>query len=214
MCIPSYNKILSLSKKCNFIIPSFGVHPWKADDYVNNLSDLDKYLKDAKYIGEIGLDKKFLKYASQYKNQHKVFEYIVSHNAINGKFLNLHTSGAEAEVLDILEKYNHHKFIVHWYAGSLELMEKYLALGGYFSIGVEVMFSKHIQEIAKKLPLDRILVETDNPSSYSWLLGNEVDNGMPILLFKVIDKICEVKKITKKEFLGYLYDNQVNVLSI
>lgn len=212
MCIPSYNKILSLSEKYDFIIPSFGVHPWKVNNYVNNLSDLDEYLKASKYIGEIGLDKKFLKYAAPYKDQQKVFEYIVSHTAVKDKFLNLHTSGAEAEVLDILESYNHDKFVVHWYAGSLELMEKYLALGGYFSIGVEIMFSKHIQDIAKRLPLDRVLVETDNPSSYSWLLGEESNDGMPVLLFKVVEKICQIKRITKDEFLHHLEINQKHIL--
>lgn len=91
-------------------------------------------------------------------------------------------------------------------------MERYLALGGYFSIGVEVMFSKHIQEIAKKVPLDRILVETDNPSSYSWLLGKESNNDMPELLFKVINKICQIKKITTNELSSHLDKNQKYIL--
>jgi TatD DNase family protein len=179
---------------------------------LKTLGSLDKYLNEANYIGEIGLDKRFLRYAAPYKDQQKVFEYIVSHEAVKYKFLNLHTSGAESEVLDVLEKYNHSKFIVHWYAGSLELMERYLALGGYFSIGVEVMFSEHIQDIAKKVPLDRILVETDNPSSYSWLLGKESNSDMPELLFKVINKICQIREITTNELFSYLDKNQKYVL--
>ncbi|AXA32932.1 TatD family hydrolase [Francisella adeliensis] len=212
MCIPSYKKIQALAKKYDFIIPSFGVHPWKADKYVNELDSLDEYLNEANYIGEIGLDKKFLKYAAPYKDQQEVFEYIVSNGHVKDKLLNLHTSGAEIEVLGALEKYNHSKFVIHWYAGSIELMERYLALGGYFSIGVEIMFSKHIQEIAKKVPLDRILVETDNPSSYSWLLGEESNNDMPELLFKVINKICQIKKITTNELFSHLDKNQKYIL--
>lgn len=69
MCIPSYKKIQALAKKYDFIIPSFGVHQWKADKYVNELDSLDEYLNEANYIGEIGLDKKFLKYAAPYKDQ-------------------------------------------------------------------------------------------------------------------------------------------------
>ncbi|MED7788842.1 TatD family hydrolase [Francisella sp. 19X1-34] len=88
----------------------------------------------------------------------------------------------------------------------------YLAFGGFFSIGVEILFSQHIQFIAKKLPLDRILIETDNPSAYSWLLGKELNDGMPTLLFKVIDKICEVKKTLPEEFLIQLKKNQANIL--
>ncbi|API87821.1 TatD family hydrolase [Francisella uliginis] len=213
MCIPSYEKIKSLSEKYKFIIPSFGVHPWKAEEYSNKLPILDKYLSESRFIGEIGLDKRFLEYASPYDDQLKVFEYIVSHSETKSKLLNLHTSGAETEVVNLLEKYNCSRFMVHWYSGSLDILDNYLSLGGFFSIGVEVLFSKHIQEIASALPLDRILIETDNPSAYSWLLGEEVNDGMPSLLFKVINKVCEVKKITTNEFMVQLEKNQANILA-
>ncbi|MED7820376.1 MULTISPECIES: TatD family hydrolase [unclassified Francisella] len=213
MCIPSYEKIKALSHEYEFVIPSFGIHPWKAKEYSNNLSSLDEYLLESDLIGEIGLDKKFLKYASPYKDQLEVFEYIISHHSTKNKFLNLHTSGAEIEVVNFLEKYNCNKFMVHWYAGDLDIIDNYLALGGFFSIGVEILFSKHIQSITKKLPLDRILVETDNPSAYSWLLGKELNNGMPTLLFRVVDKICEVKRIVIEEFLTQLKKNQTNILT-
>lgn len=213
MCIDSYNIIKKLSQKYDFIIPSFGVHPWSAKLYSNNLTILDDYLLQNKYIGEIGLDKKFLKYADPYIDQLKVFEYITSSPLVKGKLLNLHTSGAEVEVLKYLEAYKHSKFLVHWYAGELKIIDRYLALGGFFTIGVEVLFSKHIEDIATLLPLDRILIETDNPSSYSWLLGKEQNNGMPSLLYKVIDKICLIKKISKEEFLYQLEINQKAILA-
>lgn len=215
MCIPSYEKIKSLSEKYKFmfIIPSFGIHPWKAEEYSNKLPILDKYLSENRFIGEIGLDKRFLEYASPYDDQLKVFEYIVSHSEIKVKLLNLHTSGAEIEVVNLLEKYNCSRFMVHWYSGDLRTINRYLALGGFFSVGVEVLFSKHIQEIAWALPLDRILIETDNPSAYSWLLGEEVKDGMPSILFKVINKICEVKKIATNGFLVQLEKNQANILA-
>ncbi|MFV9973233.1 MAG: hypothetical protein AB8V41_08440 [Francisella endosymbiont of Hyalomma asiaticum] len=43
-------------------------------------------------------------------------------------------------------------------------------------------FSERIRDITRVIPLDRILIETDNPSSYSWLLRVECNNGMPALL--------------------------------
>ncbi|AJI53201.1 TatD family hydrolase [Francisella philomiragia] len=212
MCITSYNNIKELSEKYDFIIPSFGIHPWKANIYAHDLNSLDRYLIESKYIGEIGLDRRFLDYTAPYKDQQKVFDYIVSHSAVDNKLLNLHTSGAELEVLQTLERYKRHRFIVHWYAGDLNVLDKYLALGGHFSIGVEILFSEHIREITRRIPLDRILIETDNPSSYSWLLGKEQNDGMPTLLFKVIDKICEVKQISIDDFFKILDANQKNIL--
>lgn len=214
MCIPSYLQTLELSKIYPFIIPSFGIHPWRADIYANNLSILDNYLIESAYIGEIGLDKKFIKYAAKFTDQQKVFEYIVSNKAVSDKFLNLHTSGAEIDVLNILERYNRNKFIVHWYDGDFETLDKYLSLGGYFTVGVEIMFSTHIQEIAKRVPLGRLLLETDNPSSYSWLQGCELPNGMPILLLDVINMICSIRNISEDDLLRHLYDNQKIVLML
>jgi TatD DNase family protein len=214
MCISSYNHTVQLSKKYTFIIPSFGIHPWKASKCCDNLLILDKFLDECKYIGEIGLDKKFLKYASKYSDQQKIFDYIASSKFVDNKFLNLHTSGAESDVLSTLEKYGRNKFIVHWYAGDLDTMDKYLSMGGYFTIGVEVLFNKHIQEIAKKVPLDRVLVETDNPSSYSWLGGHHTSDGMPVLLFRVVEKICQLKNIDKSSLYKYLLVNQNIILGV
>lgn len=77
------NEIKTLSHEYDFVIPSFGIHTWRADRYSSNLISLDKYLAESKYIGEIGLDKRFLKYAASYIDQVKVFEYIISHDSIN-----------------------------------------------------------------------------------------------------------------------------------
>lgn len=125
MCIDSYKRIKNLAAKYTRVIPSFGIHPWNARQYANQLEVLDTFLSEANHIGEIGLDKKFLKYASPYKDQLKVFEYIVSYKNVIDKFLNMHTSGAEIEVYEFLKKYQHTKFIVHWYAGNIDVMYKY-----------------------------------------------------------------------------------------
>ncbi|BCD91850.1 hypothetical protein fh0823_19890 [Francisella halioticida] len=132
MCIPLYENIKNLSHKYEFIIPSFGIHPWKARLYANKLTSIDQYLSENEFIGEIGLDKRFLKYASPYADQQKVFEYIISHSQTKGELLNLHTSGTEIEVVDLLDKYNCNRFMVHWYSGKLDTIDKYLALGGFF----------------------------------------------------------------------------------
>ncbi len=214
MNIPSYLNILKLSDKYDFIIPSFGIHPWEAHKYCNNLEKIDEYLASSQYIGEIGLDKKFFEYASPYSDQEKVFDYILSNKATKNKLLNLHTSGAESEVLSYLEKYKHSKFIIHWYAGPLELIDKYLNLGGYFTLGVEILFSNSIVEIAKRIPIDRILLETDGPYSYSWLKGLDNNNDdMPDLLYKVAKKVSEIKGLSSKRLYQQLEYNQVKILS-
>ena len=53
-----------------------------------------------------------------------------------------------------------------------------------------MLTSADIQEIARQIPLERILLETDNPGGYEWLKG---PIGMPAILLDVLDKVAEVK---------------------
>lgn len=161
-----YTKIKTLSHEYNFVIPSFGICPWRADRYSSNLISLDKYLDEGKYIGEIGLYKRFFKICGILIDQVKVFEYIISHDSINGKLLNLYTSGVEMGSFEISRKI----------VSAKDLLRRLLFYWWWDC------FNEYIREITRVIPLDRILIEADNPSSYSWLLRVECNNGMPALL--------------------------------
>ncbi|APC96518.1 TatD family hydrolase [Francisella frigiditurris] len=210
MDIQSYLRNVKLeSLNPNIIKSSFGVHPWMASKYSKNIEVINEYLDKSTMVGEIGLDKRFLDYAAPYNDQLDVFEYILSSSLVKGKLLNLHTSGAEEDVLSYLQKYRHKKFIIHWYNGSLELLDSYLALGGYFTIGLEVLFSEKIQKILELLPIDRVLLETDNPSAWPWLNKQpENEVGMPNLLLEVLEKIAKQKKIDIEECRAQIRSNQ------
>ena len=86
--------------------------------------------------------------------------------------------------------------IVHWYSGHAELVAGYLALGCYFTIGVEVLTSQAVRELARSLPIERLLLETDNPGAQKWLTGSP---GMPGLLLDVRDAVAELRGLTSAE---------------
>ena len=204
MDVPAYLKTKQIAESCSYIIPTFGIHPWEAGCYTDTLHELDGYLRQTPVIGEAGLDFRYVKDEELYPGQVKVFEYQCAWAQRLSKPMNLHTRGAEIEVLEMLRRYRIVPSIIHWYGGPVELIEAYLAEGCYFTVGVDVLNPRIEHSIAEILPLERILLETDNPDGYRWQ-AKEI--GMPDLLLKILEKVAAIKQIPVIELEERLWQN-------
>lgn len=204
MDVQSYLDTKSLAARSPWIRPLFGVHPWEAPRYADDLQALDAHLAATPMIGEAGLDFHFVEDARSHEQQRLVFRYQCGWAAQSGKPMNLHTKGAEADVLAELRAHGLRGSIVHWYSGPAELVAAYLALGCYFTIGVEVLTSEAVRELARSLPSERLLLETDNPGAHEWLTGSP---GMPVLLLDVGAAVAELRGVTLEELAGQLAAN-------
>jgi TatD DNase family protein len=204
MDIPSYLRTKEIAVASRWLIPTFGIHPWQAHRYAENLSALDPYLQETPFIGEAGLDFLWVEERAHDPAQRAVFRYQCKWAQRLSKPMNLHTKDAEVEILQTLTEFNLRGSIIHWYSGPLHLIDAYLALGCYFTLGVEMLTSPAIVEIAKKVPLQNILLETDNPGGYEWLTGKV---GMPIVLLDVLEKVAEIKQISIARLNAQLTQN-------
>ena len=160
-------------------------------------------------IGEVGLDHHFVDDSSNYNIQKQVLEFFLESARDQDKVVNLHTKGAEREILEYLKRYDIKRSIIHWYSGPEKFVDPLLETGCYFTIGVEILQSKKIRSLAKKLPGDRILTETDNPGGYKWLKD---ETGMPSLIQKVVDKLGKVRKTSAKEMMQKVQENMSELL--
>jgi TatD DNase family protein len=190
MDVESYLKSKQLDAKSKWILSTFGIHPWNAPAVHRNLESLDALIADSPMIGEIGLDYHFVKESEQYGPQLDVFEYFVRKGVEQNKILNIHSKGAEADVDSILGNYNAQRAIVHWYSGTLDILKKLTDKGIYITVGVEMLTDPHIQAIAKAVPAELLLTETDNPGGYRWLTGTM---GKPVLIKSVVEKLSELR---------------------
>jgi len=118
-------------------------------------------------IGESGLDYFYDKAPRDV--QQASFRAHVRAAALSGLPLAIHARDADQHVITILQEewanLGPFKFLLHCFSSGRRLAEAALALGGYISFSGILTFPKshEIREIARDVPLDRLLVETDSP---------------------------------------------------
>jgi len=208
MDLPSYKRNVKIAATSDLILPVFGIHPWNASEYVDCLEDLDWAISESPMIGEIGLDYYFVKETSRYDDQRKVFEHFLKAASRQRKIVIVHTKGAESEALRLLEKYNTERVVIHWYSGPWHILKAMVEHGFYFTIGVEVLFSQHIQDIARSVPAELMLTETDNPGGKASLTGTI---GTPLLVKDVIRKLAEIRGTSDQIVMTTVQNNLIRL---
>lgn len=153
---------INMLKQTKYIKFALGFNPQLAGSEKFNKILFDKYVDKTRYIGEVGLDYS-KKHISSKNKQKEIFEYICSLVAGKNKIISIHSRNSEKDVLDILIKNNIKFAVFHWYTGSLDMLDKIIKEGYYFSINSSMMNTKKGIDIIKRIPLDRILVESDGP---------------------------------------------------
>lgn len=206
----SYQRSQVIAARCPWILPAFGIHPWEAHLYAADLDALQPLIEASPLLGEIGLDYYFVKDQTLYPVQHQVFERFLAAAQAQDKVVSLHTKGADADVLALLDKYHLQRAIIHWYSGPRDVFWQLVERGYYFSIGVEVGRSGHIQGLVRELPLPQLLTETDNPGSIQALAQRP---GMPHDLNDVIATIARLKESTPAAIQGAVWDNFTRLMS-
>jgi TatD DNase family protein len=208
MDVPSYLDLQKIAKRSELVLPTFGIHPRRAAEYVDSLPEISRYIESSPAIGEIGLDFHWVKNTNTYPAQRKVLEYFLAAAREQKKFVNLHTKGGEKEILDLLEKYDIQRAIIHWYSGPMNILRAMIQFGSCFTIGVEVHYSDYIKAIAKTVPDHLLLTETDNPGGLKWLKG---EVGMPTAIKNVVAALAELRQSTPERIVELVHQNFVRL---
>ena len=210
MDVPSYLDLQMTAKRSELVLPTFGIHPRRAAEYVDSLPEISRYIESRPAIGEIGLDFHWVKNTNTYPAQRKILEYFLAAAREQNKFVNLHTKGGENEILDLLEKYGIRRAIIHWYSGPMDILRAMINFDCYFTIGVEVHDSDHIKAIAKAVPDRLLLTETDNPGGLKWLKG---EVGMPREITNVIAALAELRQSTPERIVELVHHNFIRLVA-
>ena len=143
---------------------ALGLHPELAHERQSELPLFEHFAGDTKYFGEIGLDG-----TPQWRNmqeaQLKVFCSILRiASNLGGRVLSIHSRRAVDEVLETLRRQpSAGTPVLHWFSGSQAQLRRAVDQGCWFSCGPAMLRSRNGKALARKLPRDRVLTETDGP---------------------------------------------------
>ncbi|MDD4171865.1 MAG: TatD family hydrolase [Syntrophomonas sp.] len=166
--LPSSQEAVLLAHKYKQIYAGVGVHPHDAQTLTPEvLEKLRVLAKDPKVvaIGEIGLD--YYRDLSPRDKQMEAFieQIKLAHDI--GKPIVIHDRDANQDVIDTIKKYKAGKNggIMHCYSGNLPLAIEAIKAGFYISFAGPLTYknARQPQEVVVKIPMDRLLVETDCP---------------------------------------------------
>lgn len=159
--------VAELASKYENVYGLLGVHPSEVKDWTDDLIDkIKECAKSPKIvgIGEIGLDYYWDKSFNDL--QKEVFiKQIKLANELNFP-ISVHDREAHKDSFDILTEFNKNSIVImHCFSGSVEFMHECVKQGWYIAIGGVVTFKNAIKmkEVAKAVPLDKLLIETDAP---------------------------------------------------
>ena len=141
-----------------------GLHPEIAGDRFQELDILIELIDGANAVGEIGLDGS-KRYASSYLKQKQVFATAVKRcHDLSGRALSIHSRQAVPDVLTLLREFPDHGIpVFHWFTGTVSELKAAAAQGCWFSIGPAAFNSAAGKALAKKLPKEKIVPESDGP---------------------------------------------------
>lgn len=189
-------------KKYNDVYGYVGVFPEEVKEFTDKtLSDMEEIIKSNPKIigiGEIGLDYYWDK--SFKELQKEVFiKQIEFANQMNLP-LNIHSREAHLDTLEILKKYNKNSTaIMHCFSGSLEFARECIKEGIYIALGGVVTFknAKKTKEVAKNIPLEYLLLETDDP--YLAPVPFRGKENQPMYVKYVAEEIANLRGIRPEE---------------
>ena len=158
-------KCVELAEEYDFIYAAVGVHPCYADSWNDDsIEELEKLLRHEKIValGEMGLD--YYRRDDNKEIQKRAFTAQLELAAAQKMPVIIHDREAHGDMYDILRQYKP-EGVMHCFSGSVESAKEALRLGLYIGLGGSVTAVNAVKpvEVAKYVPLDRLMLETDAP---------------------------------------------------
>ena len=208
------HKSIKLSIAYKQIYAGIGLHPTEiTDDYKNQISEICKLINEQVVtISEIGLD--YLPDSPDINIQKYCFKKQIEMGHQYKLPIVFHMRKSNEDTLEILEE-NKSKIIggaSHYFQGSLKDAERVINLGMYVSFAKPLLRDKNLQHIAKQIPLDSIVLETDSYPQY--FKKNRDRWTEPKDLFLVAEKLSIIKNLPIDEIIEKTTNNAFDLFGI
>lgn len=211
-----FEAMKNLTAHRNDVSLSCGVHPLNVEDEPFDYDKLFEFAQDPKVvaIGETGLD---YHYTPETKalQQSLFVQQIEIANKLN-KPLIIHSRSARQDTMDMLEQNNAEKCggVLHCFTEDWAMAKRALDIGFYISISGIITFrnAEELRDVVRKVPLDRLLVETDSP--YLAPIPYRGKPNQPAYVRETCEYVATLKGVSTEEFARITTENVQNLFKI
>ncbi len=213
--LPDWPGLIKLVEQHDELYASVGVHPDYEDTIEPTVEDLIERSAHPKVIaiGETGLD--YFRLTGDLSWQRERFRRHIRAARLTQLPLIIHTRSSSQDTLNIMkeEGAQEARGVMHCFTESWEVAKASMDLGFYISFSGIVTFKKAIelQEVARRMPLDRILIETDSP--YLAPVPHRGKLNDPSKVIHVAEMIATLRSTTTKEIEEASTNNFYNLFN-
>ncbi|MDB5761110.1 MAG: putative Mg-dependent DNase, TatD [Herminiimonas sp.] len=218
--LPDFPQVLDLAEKYPHIYASVGVHPDYEETPEPTVEDLVRLSNHPKIvaIGETGLD--YYRLEGDLEWQRERFRTHIRASRATGKPLIIHTRSASEDTIRIMREERAGTDdggaggVMHCFTESLEVAEAAIAMGFYISFSGIVTFksARELQAVARAVPLERMLIETDSP--YLAPVPHRGKMNEPGFVRHVAEFLAVLKDLPQERVAQQTTDNFFNLFNI
>lgn len=218
--IETSDKCIEIAEKYTGVYCAIGIFPCECyeldvEETMDLLRKMYKKSNKIKAIGEIGLDYYWEKDLDK-RNKQK--EFFVAQLKLADELnlpVSIHARDSIEDVYTLLkENFPRKGAIMHCFSSSVDMMKKFVKLGCYISLGGPVTFKNAItpKEVAKEIPIDRLLVETDSPYLAPHPFRGKINE--PALVTYVLAEVARLKEVPIQELEKVVFNNSCKILGV
>lgn len=198
--LEDYAKVLKLTEDHQEIYASVGVHPTEQEGHDPSVAELVELANHQRVIaiGETGLDYFHLKQEEVDWQRERFIVHIEAGKQVDKPII-IHTRDARDDTLAMMAEHKADNGVMHCFVEDYATAKKCIDMGFYISLsGITTFKNAHtLHEVAKKIPLDVMLVETDSP--YLTPVPYRGKANMPGYTRYVVDYIAQLRGITTED---------------
>lgn len=211
-----FEKIIQIAENHENIYCQLGIFPSEAKTWTNKIEQKIKELAQnpkVVAIGEIGLDYYWDK--SFVEEQKEIFKkQILIANELNLPIV-VHDREAHKDCIDIIKEYNQTSTVIfHCFSGSVEMMRECVKNDWFIALGGVVTFknAKKMKDVAKEIPIDYLLLETDSP--YLTPVPYRGKENQPAYIKYVAEEIAKLRNENVEDIMIKTSQNAERVFKI
>lgn len=214
--LSDFHEIIALAESYPQIYASVGVHPDYADEKEPTAEKLAELADHPKVIaiGETGLD--YFRLKGDLEWQRNRFRNHIRAAKLCGKPLIIHTREAAIDTLRIMEEEGASTVggVMHCFTETLEVAERAIALNFHISFSGIVTFKKatQVKEVAQKIALERVLIETDSPYLAPVPFRGKINQ--PAYVKHVAEEIARLRGVTEQELAEATTHNFIRLFKV